>query len=526
MRRIIRWLSTLSLASLGLAFPGLPGCASAPLPSPTPVASSSPTPLPPLKVCARDAALPAGASLSISGRMHTISGFPSSALGNTRSVRIWLPAAYETESSRTFPVLYMHDGQNLFASTSGGSPVKWEVDGTTDALIAAGKLEDLIIVGIDNTGARMDEYTPTQDSAGRGGKGDAYARFVINEVKPYIDSAYRTQCEPESTAVAGSSLGGLISFYMGVTYPEIFGQVAAVSPSFWWDDQETLRALSAQSTPPTPRFWIDMGTGEGSDDEGNGLTSSVEDARAVRDRLLTLGLPFVEQVGYLEVPGGVHNEAAWAERFSDILLFLFGKDADATPESLTLLPYGAEVGVNGLNRIPAVTQVAWPAGLRMTVPASLTTLTALTPTIATIDSQSWITGVSPGNASFRSAWSSLTADASLPVLETVSTTATLTMDVTVPDNTPSTATIYVSGNLEEVGGWDPGAVSLSKVDTTLWRFLLTLNRNSQVEFKFTRGSWATVEKDATCAEITNRVETADQDRTIPLTVVKWADLCN
>ena len=253
-------------------------------------------------------------------RYRVIHDFRSRFLPDDRTLYIYLPEAYLTEPLRRFPVFYLHDGQNLFdGRTSYVVNRTWRAHTTADALNRAGLIEPVILVGIANTGERrMAEYTPTRDPKLGGGEGHLYGRSLLEELKPFIDSTFRTLPDPANTALGGSSLGGLISLYLGFEHPEAFGKIAALSPSLWWDHRSLLNRIESDlsSTPrPDLRIWLDMGTEEG--------------ARHVRDTELLVRL--LERHGwrthadlaYLRASGATHSEDSWAARFDQVLQFLF-----------------------------------------------------------------------------------------------------------------------------------------------------------------------------------------------------------
>jgi predicted alpha/beta superfamily hydrolase len=263
-------------------------------------------------------------------REHTLSGeirmhksFHSKFLNADRDLIVYLPPGYDADKKRRYPVFYMHDGQNLFDGATSFIPGKeWRVDETAQALIASGKIEPLIIVGVYNAGAqRIDEYTPTPDAkVKQGGRADLYGRLLVEELKPFIDSQYRTLRGPKETGLGGSSLGGLVSLYLGLKYPQVFGKLAVVSPSVWWDNRMILRDVRALSRRPRTRIWLDIGTKEGRDTaEATGGT------RALRDALVAKGWKENSDLKYFEAEGAEHNETAWAERAGPMLIFLFGK---------------------------------------------------------------------------------------------------------------------------------------------------------------------------------------------------------
>jgi predicted alpha/beta superfamily hydrolase len=159
----------------------------------------------------------------------------------------------------------MQDGQNLFDPQTAFGGQDWRIDVTADDLILRGAIEPLIVVGIYNTGVRrISEYTPTKDPRRRkGGKGDRYARMMTQELKPFIDREYRTRKSAAHTGVGGSSLGALVSLETGLLYPRVFGRLAILSPSVWWDNRSILDMVRAYKSDTRARIWLDSGTEEG-----------------------------------------------------------------------------------------------------------------------------------------------------------------------------------------------------------------------------------------------------------------------
>ena len=232
---------------------------------------------------------------------------------------VYLPPGYDPAGVR-HPVLYLQDGQNLFdpATAFGGND--WHADVTADSLICRGQIEPVIIVGIYHTGVRrVSEYTPTRDRRlGKGGKADRYAEMLVREIKPFIDHEYRTLKGALHTAVGGSSLGALASLIAALQFPRVFGQVAVLSPSVWWDGRSILAAVRSYRSRFRPRIWLDVGTNEGA-------TSRlfVEQAQELRDALVEKGWRIGQDLAYCEIEGAGHNEAAWAARFGQVLGYLF-----------------------------------------------------------------------------------------------------------------------------------------------------------------------------------------------------------
>lgn len=263
-------------------------------------------------------------------REHTLTGdirahksFHSNILNNDRDVIVYLPPGYETSKNQRYCVFYMHDGQNLFDGATSFIPgQEWRVDETAQRLIAAGKIEPLIVVGIYNTKDRIDEYTPAPDAKYKqGGKADLYGRMLMEELKPFIDSHYRTKRDAKHTGLAGSSLGGLASLYLALRYPKVFGRAAVVSPSVWFANKQIVHYVEALPKKTSSRIWMDIGTKEGRTPEE--AQQTVEDARLLRDTLVKKGWKLGKDLNYFEAEGAEHNEAAWAARVESILEFLF-----------------------------------------------------------------------------------------------------------------------------------------------------------------------------------------------------------
>ncbi|WNG22612.1 carbohydrate esterase [Cystobacter fuscus] len=240
-----------------------------------------------------------------------------------RDVIVWLPPGYEEpeNASRRYPVLYMHDGQNLMDATTAAYSREWNVDETAQRLVEAGEVEPLIIVGIYNAEEeRIAEYTPVPfpPNYPNAGRADAYGRFLVEELKPLIDNTYRTRRDAASTGLAGSSLGGLVSLYLGLEYPNTFTRLGVISPSVWWADRDILQRVEQLGGPLPLRIWEDIGTDEGDGPEAETVT----DAEDLYNALKAKGWSDAN-LKYTVVRGGRHNEKAWSERFGDILRFLF-----------------------------------------------------------------------------------------------------------------------------------------------------------------------------------------------------------
>ena len=266
-------------------------------------------------------------------RQHTLTGdirvhkkFHSKFLKSDRDVLVYLPPGYEADKKKRYPVFYMHDGQNLFDGATSFIPGKeWRMDETAQSLIESGAIKPVIIVGIYNgEQERIDEYTPVRvERFKAGGKADQYGRMLVEELKPFIDANYRTLKDAKDTGLGGSSLGGLVSLYLGLKYPKTFGKLAVISPSVWWGDRMIVKEVLSLNHRPNERIWLDIGTKEGrnSEEENESLT----DTRRLRDALIRKGWKLNKDLGYMEDEGAEHNETAWAKRAPSILKFLFSK---------------------------------------------------------------------------------------------------------------------------------------------------------------------------------------------------------
>lgn len=257
------------------------------------------------------------APISISRAGHIDAWLP---LGDDRisprTLQVWLPPGYEQHPDQRYPVLYLHDGQNVFDAAAAGA--EWGFDETAQRLVVDGEIQPLIIVAVASGPSRVDDYTATRidrDGLPQGGKAADYARYLIQTVKPAIDQRYRTLPDPGHTAVGGSSLGGILSLWLALHHDDVFGGALVVSPSLWWDNEFPLRDLirTPLSGAPRPKLWLDMGTEEGG--------TAIKQLRVLRSTLLNRGWNR-NDLNYLEAAGGTHDETSWAARVAPMLIFL------------------------------------------------------------------------------------------------------------------------------------------------------------------------------------------------------------
>lgn len=229
-----------------------------------------------------------------------------------RDIIVWLPPSYANAPEKRYPVLYMHDGQNVFDPRTAFLGADWRVDEVADSLMRTGEMEEIIIVGVNNSDERRAEYSDTD-------KGRAYMKFLIEKLKPFIDATYRTQPERQNTAVMGSSMGGLISFLLAWQHPEVFSQAACLSPAFTPPFDSAIKMVeSHESTKKGIRLYLDNG--------GVALDSVLQAGcdqmlHALKQKGFSLG----DNLYWFHDKHAEHSERAWARRVWRPLLFMFKK---------------------------------------------------------------------------------------------------------------------------------------------------------------------------------------------------------
>lgn len=265
--------------------------------------------------------------------------FNSTILAENRPYRVLLPRGYAQHTTRRYPVLYMHDGQNVFDQGPFGT---WNADESTISLIRGGKVREVIIVAIDNTANRGRDYVPPDDltpigpGTGQPGRANLYADFVINELKPVIDATYRTLPGRNDTGTMGSSLGGVVSLVLGWDRNAVFGRCAPMSGS--WQLPNFPNRVKAEAYRDL-RVYFDSGD-SGSSNDNAWLTMGL------RDNLLTKGYVLNRNLLHVVGYGQQHNEAAWAARFPGALQFLF--PATEAPDELSPLLYRGDANCDGV----------------------------------------------------------------------------------------------------------------------------------------------------------------------------------
>lgn len=236
--------------------------------------------------------------------------FYSRYLKNERDIIVWLPPSYGS-GEKSYPVLYLHDGQNMFNPRTSFIGYDWKVDETADSLINSNEINEFIAVGIYNTKDRLEEYNWFTE------KGKNYCSFIVNELKPFIDDTYRTKKGRKYNAVMGSSMGGLISFQLLWNYNKHIAKGACLSNSFWVNDKEIFNMVENDSNKLKDiEIYLDCGTGE---------KELIDDNQKMVEMLQSYGYNKDNRFMFYFPDGAKHSEHDWAERLHLPLKFLFGK---------------------------------------------------------------------------------------------------------------------------------------------------------------------------------------------------------
>lgn len=266
-------------------------------------------------------------------KIINIDNFYMPELDSYRSIRILLPKNYD-ETTKSYPVIYMHDGHNLFFKETATYGNTWEIPETMKYFYENNLFEGAVIVGIDcnhEGGERWNEYSPwkngdiadllpsrmTKDIV-LGGKGQKYAEFIINTLKPYIEKNYRVLKDRENTIIAGSSMGGFISLYIGIKYSNIFSKLGVLSPAFFFNKEE-MKNFVLNTEALDLKIYMDIGTNETSDKENpNFPMIYLNQAKEINEILKNK-----YNVKFQIFENAIHSEIEWAKRFPDMIKFFF-----------------------------------------------------------------------------------------------------------------------------------------------------------------------------------------------------------
>lgn len=260
----------------------------------------------------RDSRLPAAPQITGNYEIHR--DVKSKFLSAARDVIVWLPPSWDKKGTASYPVLYMHDGQQVFDPNTSTWNHAWDVDDHCTELIKNGELQEIIVVAVYSTADRKDEYNAAV-------KGEDYTKFIVEELKPFIDKTYRTKPGRETTAVAGASYGGAISFYMAWTRPDVFFGAACLSPAFRYEGREPCLDL-VRNALKVPEFKCYLYCGNGDPLEKELMPGMRDMARQLRLAGYKDGLNLLVE----EDENAIHNEESWSKHTQAWLKFLFAAE--------------------------------------------------------------------------------------------------------------------------------------------------------------------------------------------------------
>lgn len=259
----------------------------------------------------KDAHVPHDPQITGNYRVHD--AFRSAHLRYDRRIIVWLPPSYEEQPERRYPVLYMQDGQQVFDPRTSTWNYDWQVDESCTRLIAEERLPEIIVCAVYSTEDRIVEYNPSM-------AGPAYVNFMVEELKPFLDAHYHTLPGRETTAVAGSSFGATISFYLAWSHPDVFFGAACLSPAFHFENDRFVLDL-VRDAPRAPDLKLYLYCGLGDATEQQLASGLYEMAELLKDKGLVRGRNLLVR----ENPAGRHDEASWSQQNTDWLPFLFPK---------------------------------------------------------------------------------------------------------------------------------------------------------------------------------------------------------
>jgi predicted alpha/beta superfamily hydrolase len=460
---------------------------------------------------------------SIDGRTIIHSQFPSANLGNKRAVRVYLPASYKTNSNAKFPVVYMNDGQNVIGL--GGSFGSWKTDAVANELVQLNKMREVIIVGIDNTTNRANEYNYT-------GSGIVveYGKFVAEEVVPFINHEYRTLADPKNTAIIGSSYGGNSALYIGWRHSNIFGNIGVFSSTLIWNDFALLKLIQNEIkvSKKVLKLCIYVGDSEKLDEDGNGLANyaewTIELAKLFHDNGWTAGRDLIYMIG----EKSAHNEAAWAAHIDQPLRFFFGTDNNAQPASMQVKLTASDIDLGGtVSNIWAFPYLTYNTGVRTIYPAALLANNALQVVNRNFDQLTLKNrqSTSPQTLPLNYTIGSLSGSANLRIVSSPQNKVKVLVELLAPLSTVQK--VHMTGDFSSWGQNINSDYILTRSGERNGKALYTgnivLDKNKTLAFKFRAGSdWKFVEKRADGTDTLNReLKTFDRDVTATYSVERW-----
>lgn len=370
-------------------------------------------------------------------------------LQNERDVYVYLPPSYDVNLTARYPVVYAHDGQHIFqADSKGGS---WDMHLAADHLAREGTMREIIIVAVASIpDQRISEYFHNKEGLENvfytEFRGELYEQFLIEELKPMIDTQFRTLSDRNHTALIGSSAGGLVTYHIGFRRPDVFGHLAILSPFFVQaiineqstgkeSLEETAIYSKFQHKPPV-NVWMDIGGTEG--------TITVAQVREVADQLIGLGFVPGSDLVFWYDPAAGHSQKDWAQRVHAPLLQFFGKRG--IPQKLEIIGRT----VMGLNesKVRLYPNVFYDTGFHMSLLKAAYTVD--NPEVVAVQPDGTLVPVMEGNATVFVDFEGLRAAARIEVVRELASTVEIDISVEVPDNTPSDSQVHAGFPIPKV----------------------------------------------------------------------------
>lgn len=460
---------------------------------------------------------------SADGRTILFNKFPATQLKNERTIRVYLPERYTRDTNARFPVVYMHDGQNLLGA--GSTFGSWKVDRTADELTREGVIHDVIIVGIDNTPNRANEYNYSG-----GGIVDQYSAFLANEVVPFINAKFRTLKGPEHTTIIGSSYGGNAALYTGWHHPHVFGNIGAFSSTLIWNDFALLNKIreDVKAGKKPLKLCLYIGDREKLDEDGNGLANyaewTVELARLLLDNGWTVGQDLTYQLG----ANAVHNEASWAAYVDQPLRFFYAKNKQPSTEKMEIKLSVPEIDTKGtVPNVWAFPYVTYTNGVRTIQPNATLNQQALNTVNRNFDKLTLKNGAAttPQTLRLNYTFGPLNASADLKIVSGSANKVKVRVELLAPLS--NVQKVYMTGDFSAWGQNINSDYTLQRNGERNGRAYywadLVLDKHKTLTFKFRAGpDWKFVEKTAANGDTVNReLKTADKDINAPYTVERW-----
>ncbi|MEO2205408.1 alpha/beta hydrolase-fold protein [Paenibacillus pabuli] len=440
--------------------------------------------------------------------IECLEGIRASRLGNSRNIYVYLPPGYQEQTDRHYPVMYVHAGQRAFGPSGPGNET-WNLDQAVDELIASGRIEPLIMVGIAHvrpvTHNEFYHFTaPEREAVSVGCSGTAYEHFIIHELKPLIDHRYRTLPDKSNTGLLGSSAAALCTLHMGMRNPEVFGKLIMMSPFLVdvqldeWSDSGLLEEAMYRLPDKVPdvQMWMDIG-----DAEGLFLPSQV---RSAAHELIEKGIGIGEGFAFLEQPEACHQESAWGERVHLPLMYMFGE----VGRPVALEMQGREViGLSGGMNTYINALLHYDSGwVRSLLEGSYTTSH---PHVLQVRPNGELVPVGPGSALITLTVGELSTTRKYTVIPELSARVEVCICAEVENEEEQAESIY--------GGM---GMKLVRTGTGRYEGCYRVPRDSGFSFRFTRG-FRRFETDMNGKPVANRVIRATENMSVHYHILSW-----